>query len=355
MKIIVSAGGTGGHIYPALAIIEEFKRCEKEIDVLYIGTHNRMEKDIIPAHGIKYEPIKIYGFSKTMIKRDIKNLYYIVSSYNRCVEIMKEFKPDIVIGVGGYVTFPVIMAAKRLGIKTCIHEQNSIPGKANKFLSASVDIIFTSFKDSNKYFKNNHIVYSGNPSGDNVKNLDSIDPTIYGLNKDSKKVLITCGSLGSSGLNNKLIDYLNNVDGYQVLFVSGKNNYDSMRKLINNKNVFIVDYINNQAGILKNMDVIISRAGASTLSEIIMAGVPSLIIPSPNVSNNHQYYNALSLSNLGCIVMLEEKDINKEVIEENVLELLNNNMKRSQIKNKLKENKITNSSNIIYKEIKKIL
>ena len=355
MKIIVSAGGTGGHIYPALAIIEEFKKQEKDLEVLYIGTHNRMEKDIIPEHGIKYEPITIYGFSKTMIKRDIKNIGYIVSSYNKCVNIMKEFKPDVVIGVGGYVTFPVIMAAKKMHIKTVIHEQNSIPGKANKFLSASVDLILTSFKDSNKYFKNKHVVYTGNPSGDNVKNLKSIDPCSYGLDKNKKKVLITCGSLGSSGLNSKLIDYLNDIKDYEVLFVTGKNNYDDMKKAINNKNVFLTPYIDNQAGILKNMDLIISRAGASTLAEIVESLVPSLIIPSPYVSNNHQYYNALSLSEIGCVKMIEEKDLTKEMLESSVEELLNNNMLRAQMKNNLRKNMISNSSNIIYKEIKKIV
>lgn len=355
MKIIVSAGGTGGHIYPALAIIEEFKRREKDLEVLYIGTHNRMEKDIVPKYGIKYESITIYGFSKTLIKRDIKNIGYLIKSYNKCVNIMKSFKPDVVIGVGGYVTFPVIMAAKRMKIKTFIHEQNSIPGKANKFLSKSCDIVFTSFLDSNKYFNNCNVIYSGNPSGDNVNNLNNIDPSIYNMDKLKKKVLITCGSLGSSGLNNKLIDYLNNVDGYQVLFVTGKSNYNSMKSVINNKNVFIVDYIDNQAGILKNMDLIISRAGASTLAEIISSSVPSIIIPSPNVSNNHQYYNALSLNKLGCITMIEESNINKEVLDKEVDILLNDDNIRKEMINNIKKIKVDNCSNIIYKEIKKIL
>ena len=355
MKIIVSAGGTGGHIYPALAIIEEFKRREKDLEVLYIGTHNRMEKDIVPKYGIKYESITIYGFSKTLIKRDIKNIGYLIKSYNKCVNIMKSFKPDVVIGVGGYVTFPVIMAAKKMKIKTVIHEQNSIPGKANKFLSKSCDIVFTSFLDSNKYFNNCNVIYSGNPSGDNVNNLNNIDPSIYNMDKLQKKVLITCGSLGSSGLNNKLIDYLNNVDGYQVLFVTGKSNYNSMKSVINNKNVFIVDYIDNQAGILKNMDLIISRAGASTLAEIISSSVPSIIIPSPNVSNNHQYYNALSLNKLGCITMVEESNINKEVLDKEVDILLNDDNIRKEMINNIKKIKVDNCSNIIYKEIKKIL
>ena len=132
MKIIVSAGGTGGHIYPALAIINKFKEKEKDLEVLYIGTHNRMEKDLIPQRGIKYESIEIYGFSKKDILLDIKNIFLINKAYKKCLNIMKEFKPDLVLGIGGYVTFPVIKAANKLGIKTFIHEQNSISGKTNK-------------------------------------------------------------------------------------------------------------------------------------------------------------------------------------------------------------------------------
>ena len=146
MKIIVSAGGTGGHIYPALAIINKFKEKEKDLEVLYIGTHNRMEKDLIPQRGIKYESIEIYGFSKKDILLDIKNIFLINKAYKKCLRIMKEFKPDLVMGIGGYVTFPVIKAANKLGIKTCLHEQNSTFGVTNKFASKFVDKVFISFE-----------------------------------------------------------------------------------------------------------------------------------------------------------------------------------------------------------------
>ena len=136
MRVIITAGGTGGHIYPALAILDKIKEMEPDSEFIYIGTHNRMEKDIVPARGIKYEALEIYGLSTSLklMGRNIKNLFLINKAYKRCVEIMKDFKPDIVIGVGGYVTFPVIKAAHMCGVKTFIHEQNSIPGKANKML-----------------------------------------------------------------------------------------------------------------------------------------------------------------------------------------------------------------------------
>jgi len=143
--MIISAGGTGGHIYPALAIIKKFQEKDKNFEVLYIGTHNRMENKIVPEHNIPYQSLKIYGFSKSDILRDIKNVGYLVSAYSKCLNIMQEFKPDIVVGVGGYVTLPVILAAKKLKIKTVVHEQNSIPGKTNKFISKGVAKVFTSF------------------------------------------------------------------------------------------------------------------------------------------------------------------------------------------------------------------
>ena len=154
MKIIVTAGGTMGHINPALAIIEEFKHQEKDLEIMYIGTHNRMEKEIIPKKGIHYEEIEIYGFSKD-IKRDIKNIGCINRATKKCLQIMREFKPDVVIGTGGYVTYPVLKAAHKLHIKTFIHEQNSIPGKSNKMISRYADLIGVTFLSSKKYFKTN--------------------------------------------------------------------------------------------------------------------------------------------------------------------------------------------------------
>ena len=163
MKIIVSAGGTGGHIYPALAIINKFKEKYKDLEVLYIGTHNRMEKDIIPNYNISYIPIEIYGLSKTNMLRNIKNVFLIQKQIKKCKQIMQEFKPDIVLGIGGYVTYPVIKAAQKLGIKTFIHEQNSIPGKTNKVLAKNATLIGVSFQETIKYFPKEKTFYSGNP------------------------------------------------------------------------------------------------------------------------------------------------------------------------------------------------
>ena len=174
MRIVISAGGTGGHIYPALAIIDKIKEKEEASEFLYIGTHNRMEKDIVPKKGIPYKEIEIYGFNKKALK-NIKLLKCIIKSYKECKKTIKNFNPDIVIGVGGYVTAPVILAASKLGYKTFIHEQNSIPGKTNKFLAKYATKVGVSFESSIKYFPKNKTVFTGNPCNESalkIKNMD---------------------------------------------------------------------------------------------------------------------------------------------------------------------------------------
>jgi len=358
MKIIVSAGGTGGHIYPALAIIEKFKQKEKDLEVLYIGTHNRMEKDIVPERKIKYESLEIYGFSKTDIKRDIKNIFLIKKAYKKCLKIMQEFKPDVVIGVGGYVTYPVIKAANKLNIKTIIHEQNSIPGKSNIALSKKVDLVCTSFEASNKYFKGaKKIKYTGNPCGEAALKAKEITKKSLGLNKDKQLVLIVAGSLGSKTLNDSFKEYLKKVskENYEVLYITGNKHYDEfIRGEKFPSNVKVLPYLDNLVGIMKNTDLIITRAGASTMSEILTLNLPAIFIPSPYVANNHQYYNALEIKNKKAALMIEEKDLNTEILLKEVNELLNNQEKYNEIKKNLKSLGMNNSSEIIYDAIKEI-
>ena len=358
MKIIVTAGGTGGHINPALAIINKFKEKEKDLDVIYIGTHNRMEKDIVPKSGIKYIPIEIYGFSKTKILRDFKNIGLIFKAKKKCIEIMKEFKPDVVIGTGGYVTFPVIKAAKSLNIKTVLHEQNSIPGKTNIFLSKIVDLVCISFKNSTSHFHSSNVVYSGNPCGDYAINGEVYDKTKLGFSKDKRLIIIVAGSLGSSSLNEKFKTYLSLVgnEDYEILYITGKDLYD---KFMENsdfpKNVKVVPYFDNLSSLMKSADLIITRAGASTLSEIISLNIPSILIPSPYVSNNHQYYNALDLVNMGVAILLEEKNLNPETIQISINELMNNPEKYKKMKNNLKKISDSKAADIIYDNIKGLL
>lgn len=359
MNIIVSAGGSGGHIYPALAIIEEFKKREKNLNILYIGTHNRMEKEIVPKKGIPYESLEIYGFTKD-IKRDIKNIFLIHKAMKKCKHIMSTFKPDVVIGVGGYVTYPVMKTAKKMGIKTFIHEQNSRPGKVNYLVSRYADIVGVTFKSSSAYLKKaKKIIYTGHPSLDGALNTKKIDKTLLGFSVSKKLVVYVAGSLGSSSLNQKMISFLNSDlhNSYEILYIVGSNvNIDDFKaKITNKKGLKIVPYFDNLPGIMASSDVVISRAGAGTLFEIIGLEKPSLIIPSPNVANNHQYYNAKELEENGVVSVLEEKDVTKEVLAEKIDMLLSHQEKIKNFKKNMVEYKKVNPSKTIYDAIKKLV
>lgn len=359
LKIIVSAGGTGGHIYPALAIIKKFQEKEKNLEVLYIGTHDRMEKDIVPKMGIKYEAIEIYGFSKTKIIRDFKNLFLIRKAIKKCKNIMEEFKPEVVIGVGGYVTYPVIRAAHKLGIKTFIHEQNSIAGKSNITLAKYVDLVGVSFKNSKDYFKTaRKVVYTGNPCGENALSVPKISKTTLGFKESDKLIIIVAGSLGSSTFNEKFKAFLQIVgkENYKILYVTGKSYYeDFVANTVFPKNVKVVPYFDNLSGLMKDAYLLISRAGASTISEILALKIPSILIPSPYVAGNHQYYNALDLVNMHVAELLEEKNLTTDLIQVSINELVNNQKCYNELKNNLEKLNLKESSTIIYEEIKELL
>ena len=359
MKVIVSAGGTGGHIYPALAIIKKLQAKEKDLDIIYLGTHNRMEKEIIPSFNIPYEELEIYGFSKKNMFRNIKNIFLISRAYKKCLNIMKEFKPDIVIGVGGYVTFPVVKAAHKLNIKIFIHEQNSIPGKANLLISKYADLIGVSFEKTIDYFdKSKRVVLTGNPCGESALETKPMSKNSLGLHKDKKLVVIVSGSLGSQTINSKMKEFLNNSshEKYEILYITGNGFYDEF--MMNNSfpdNVKVLPFLNNLPALLKNTDLLVTRAGASTISEILALEIPSILIPSPYVANNHQYFNALEIQNNDAGIILTEEKLSSYSLRGEINKILYDQKRYQEIKNNLKKISGKKSSEIIYELIKEII
>ncbi len=356
MRVIISAGGTGGHIYPALAIINKIKELEPNSEFLYIGTHNRMEKDIIPKYNIPFETIEIYGINRKNIFKNFKTLKCFYNSIKKCKKLIKEFKPDVVIGVGGYVTGAVIYSAKKLGYPTFIHEQNSIPGKANLFLSKYADKIGVSFKSTIKEFPEYKTVYTGNPCSEEAIKKEIVPKSKYGLT-NKKLVLIVMGSLGSEKITSmmkKTIDLFSNKE-YEVIFVTGSSSYDEFENIKLSKNVRVVPYIENLSGFMKNVDVMVSRAGASTLSEIMALQIPSILIPSPYLPNNHQYKNAIDLVEKKAALLIEEKNLNGKLLVEQIDELINNKELYKDIKENLKKLSITDSADRIYNVLKEMI
>ena len=357
MRGIISAGGTGGHIYPALAIINKIKEKEPNSEFLYIGTIDRMEKDIVPKYGIPFKQIEIYGFNRKKILKNFKVVSCLIKANKTCKKIIKEFNPDIVIGVGGYVTVPVIKTAKKLGYKTFIHEQNSVPGKANTYLSNYADLIGISFKSSNHYFPKNKVILTGNPCSEDALGVIPCDKKEFNLSDNKPLVLFVMGSLGASKVNDFLIrtmSLFNNKD-YEILYVTGKSDYDRIKQINFPRNVKVVPYVDKITRVMKKTDLIVTRAGASTLSEIIALKVPSIIIPSPYVPNNHQYKNALDLVNSDAAVMIEEKDLKGDIIVRTVDNLIYDVARLDSMKKKLGDLQVADSATIIYNNIKNLI
>ena len=354
MRIVVSAGGTGGHIYPAIAIINKVKEKEPNSEVLYIGTSDRMEKDLIPELGIKYEPIEVSGIKRKITFDNVKAIMQFLKARQKCKKIIKDFDPDVVIGTGGYVTGPVIWAGKKVGKKTFIHEQNSVVGLSNKYLTKYADKIGVSFESTLKLFPKDKVSLTGNPCGQKALEIKAANKEEYNLTKSKKLVLIVMGSLGSKTVNDKIISFIDSFKNknYEVVFVTGNSYYEKVKKIKVPSNVKIVPFIYELPSLMKVTDLIITRAGASTISEILALGVPSVFIPSPYVTNNHQYKNAMDLVNQNAAKIIEEKDLTKDNLINLIDNTLNNKTEYNQIKKNLKKLGIKDSSDRIYEILK---
>ena len=357
MRVVISAGGTGGHIYPALAIINKIKEKEKKCDILYIGTTDRMEKDIVPKLGIKYVGIEMEGMNRKKLLSNISVFIKYKKAINKAKKAIKEFKPDVVIGVGGYITAPVLIAAHKLKIKTVIHEQNSVPGVSNKLISKYADKICVSLPNTVSYFNKEKTVYTGNPRSEEIINIKPALKKDFGLDEDKKLVLIVMGSLGSTTMTKKikeLVPHFKDKD-YQVLIVTGKSYYGEFKKINLSKNVKIVPFLENMINLLKKTDLIISRAGASTIAEITAIGLPSILVPSPYVTNNHQYLNAKELEDYKASKLVSEKDFCPEVIVSLVDDILNNKTLYNEMKKNSLKLGVPSSATKFYDEVKKVI
>lgn len=320
MKVLISGGGTGGHIYPALSIIEEFKKGNNN-QVLYVGKKNSMESNIVPKHSINFKSITVEGFNRVnKFKNIFVGLKLLVGLFQSFLIILK-FKPDIVIGTGGYVSGPVLFVSTLLNKKTYIHEQNSFPGITNRILSKFVDTVFISYEESvDKFSKKSRLKYTGNPVRKAFKeNLD-------GLTKDTgdfKRILSFGGSGGAKKINDLMLEVIIHFNGnynYKITHVTGKKYHDEFLELLKMKgielkeNIEIYDYLKEMPKYMLNADLVISRAGAITISELKYTKTPSILIPSPNVTDDHQTYNAKSMEKKGMSKMITEDKIDMNII-----------------------------------------
>ncbi|MBR3151245.1 MAG: UDP-N-acetylglucosamine--N-acetylmuramyl-(pentapeptide) pyrophosphoryl-undecaprenol N-acetylglucosamine transferase [Erysipelotrichaceae bacterium] len=319
MRIAMVAGGSGGHIYPALSLAKEL--VSRGHSVAFIGADNRIEKDIIPENHFEFIGLAVRTTKGGPLQKVI-SLFSMFASYREAKKILKG-RFDLVIGFGNYISVPVVLAAKSLGIRIMLHEQNSFVGRANRFLDEKADLIVGSYEENLKQFKNPKIKILGNPQSSiaaAVKRNDSLFGDEH-LSKDVKTVLIFFGSLGSETLMKTVCEYFKiKSPGYQVLYATGNTYYDAVLPY-DSEEIRIEKRIDGTAW-MKDADLFVGRAGATTLAEVIATGVPSVLIPSPYVPNNHQYFNARALSDKNAAVLIEEKQLTPELLKKTIEDLL---------------------------------
>ena len=357
MKVIVVAGGTGGHIYPAIAIMNKIKEKEENVEFLYIGTTDRMEKDIIPKLGIRFEGIPMKGLNRKNLFSNFSVFSQFMAAVKRSKELIKEFQPDVVVGAGGYITAPVLYAAHKCGVPTLIHEQNSIPGLSNKFIGNFSNTICVSLPNSMELFPKEKVVYTGNPRSEEIMGAMPFSRSEIGFSKNKKLVIIVMGSLGSTTMTEKikeLIPSFNNKD-YQVLVITGKKYYDDYKDISTSSNVQVVPFMDNLIHLMKDCDLMVSRAGASTIAEITAIGLPSILVPSPYVTNNHQYKNAKELEDNGACVIVTEEEFSSKTIVSSIEDLLDHKEKYEEMSKNSRKLGIDDSATRIYQEIKKLV
>ena len=364
LKILLAGGGTAGHINPALAIADYI--CDKEkTEILFVGTKRGLESTIVPESGYDIKYVEVEGLSKKINFKNMKSLYHMITAKGKCKKIIREFKPDVVIGTGGYVCAPAVMAANSMGVPTLIHEQNVFPGSAIKLLSKKSTVTMISFDDSRKYLSDaKDILFTGNP----------IRPSILACPAEKarkalgiageKLIVIFGGSLGAAKINSVALEYLKTIvdkEGVRVIFATGQRNYDEVKKeaddlgISKSKNIEIKPYIHNMDEVMNAADILVCRSGAITVSEICAIGKNSILVPSPNVTNNHQEYNARALSDKGAAVTVLEKDFDASVLKENIERIItdeNLSRKMSEIAIGISS---VNALEIIYNKVKELV
>ncbi len=343
MRVVFTAGGTGGHINPALAAAGELKRRHPDAQILFIGAKDRMEATLVPNAGFELKTVKISGFYRKIslknLFRNVQTVYHIATSSAQVKKILKEFEPDVVVGFGGYASGPAVRTAAKMGIKTAIHEQNAFPGVTNKTLAKYVDTVMLTNEAAKKYLNcKNEPTVTGLPVRNEILGADrAFARTELHLKDDDILILSMGGSQGAKIINRNIAGMITNLwkdKNLVFLHATGEYGREWMPQMLRDNgveigdNVRIVEYINNMEVALPAADIVISRAGASSLSEIEALGKASILIPSPNVAENHQYHNAMALVNNGAAKIIEEKDLTPEKLTFEVKELIDNSEKR---------------------------
>lgn len=363
MRVLIAGGGTGGHINPGLAIAKYIKEKEPGSEITFVGTKKGLETKLVPREGFPLETITVRGFKRKFSFDTVIAVKELISSFFEASKLINKIKPDVVIGTGGYVCGPVLYVAAKKGIPTLIHESNAFPGVTNKLLERYVNYVAISFKDAEKYFKNSKkLVHTGNPvrqellisnKADVIKKLD--------IEEGKPLIVVMGGSRGARKINETVAEMLNNYykGEFNIIFATGEAQFDQINSTINIKEKYkklvkVVPYIYNVAEVYVASDLMICRAGAITLSELQTMGIPSILVPSPYVTANHQEHNARSLERDGGAVVILENELEASLLYKQICNLITNKDILKKMAKDATKNRVTDSADKIYKLVKEI-
>lgn len=342
MRVIFACAGTGGHVNPAIAIARIIQKNEKDSQFLFIGTKNGLENKLVKNAGFEIVHIRTGKLLRKLTLKNVKAIFDTYAGIGESIKILKDFKPDLVIGTGGYICGPVMLAAKKLEIPYMLHESNAYPGVSVKLLAKKAKYVMLGFEDAKKRLKRqDNLIYTGTPAKFNIDEFDSLkkdeSKKEFNIEKINKKiVLVTCGSQGAKKINETVIQMVakKRSKEYFIVLVTGEATYDSMRKeldelKIENESEYIKleKFVFNMDKMYKACDMCITRAGAMTITELALAARPAILVPLPTATENHQYYNAKVLENARAGKIIEQKDLTIDLLDNTINEIICNNDK----------------------------
>ncbi len=351
MKVLISGGGTGGHIFPAVSIANEIKQRYPDAEILFVGAENRMEMEKVPAAGYKIIGLPVQGFDRSNILRNFKVIGNLFTSINKARKIVKEFKPDIAVGVGGFASGPTLWAASRMGVPTLLQEQNGFAGVTNKLLASRADAICVAYEGMERFFPADRIVLTGNPVrqdlfNNDIKRSDAIE--FFGLDKNKKTILVVGGSLGARTINRSIAGAIKQLaeSDVQLIWQTGKlYNEEAQRQLAQTpcNNIKQMPFISRMDMAYAAADLVISRAGASSISELCLLEKPVILVPSPNVAEDHQTKNAMALSSRGAAILIRDADAERDLVN-TALQLIADSVSLDTMSQKIAEMALPNSA-----------
>lgn len=366
MRVMIAAAGTAGHINPGIAIANKIKKEKPRSEIMFLGTDRGLENDLVPRAGYQLKTIEAYGLSKKISIQSIKNNLKTLKGISQAKKVIKEFHPDIVIGTGGYICGAAILAAKKYNIPTILHESNAFPGRAVKMLSKKVDTILISFEEAKKELpKAKNIALTGTPTKIKDLQLSRMQKNEVlrqlGLKQDKPVVLVFGGSQGAKAINDTIVKMINEKMNkeYQIMWAPGPIQYDLVKRKIKNlskvEGLKMVPYIYNMEEVMNSVDVVISRSGAMTITEIAQTGKPAIFVPLPYVSNNHQEYNAKVLEKVGAAKIILNKDLTAENLNKEIQDMILNPSKMEEMQKNAKKIAVGDVEERIYEEVKKLV